>query len=75
MQMPLVASKFLFSDSQGIPSSVLVAKISEMLADEAGLKYFGKPYMQVLQKHILKPTSNLVKVKPEIWRGEFVNKA
>lgn len=66
---------FRLSDSQGIPTGVLVAKISEMLADEAGLKYFGKPYLQLLQKHILKPTSDLVTVKPEDWRGEFAFKA
>lgn len=55
---------------KGIPYQLLMACANEVLRNESLLLYFGKCYVQILQKYVLKPGNNLTPIPLDLWKGE-----
>lgn len=53
-----------------IPGSVLISKANEALTDNAILKYFGRCFVQLLQRSAVKVNSNLTDVSLIEWIGK-----
>lgn len=46
--------------------------VCSVLKDDAGLRYFGKHYLHILQNTILKKGNNLTTVKLNLWKGKLL---
>lgn len=57
-----------FLESSGIPYTILMSKVCEVLEEVGHLKYFGHCYMKILQNFILKPQNNLTMVELDAWK-------
>jgi hypothetical protein len=54
-----------------VPPKVLISNAYEVLREEGHRKYFGKCYLQALQKTCFRPKSNLTTVDLQLWKGKL----
>lgn len=64
---------FVLAEFCGIPHSILIEKVFEVLTEESCTKYFGNCYLQILQRFVLKPKNNLTAIKLEQWQSKKLN--
>ncbi|CAO1305967.1 unnamed protein product [Diamesa serratosioi] len=56
-------------ESLAIPYVEIVSQVMSIIGDEGHTNYFGRQYLQILQKHVLNLKRNLSEISLETWKG------